>query len=85
MMLKAIAVKWIVWRHGRVFAIKPPIGFPPWNRPEWWHPKRIAYMLKMLVWRFEDGLHQRYGQGIRDSWLKGQADGKDQGTNAQTG
>lgn len=63
-----LVLSYLRWKYGRnVGALKPPIG---WH-PDFHHPrfhKRLSYSIEYRIWRFDNGLFERYGQPMRDAW-----------------
>ena len=68
-MIKNLVCTWIQWRYDGVFyALKPPCGYCKYApKPRWWV---ALYKTKKLVWKIETVLFNRYGQDIRNKWLK---------------
>ena len=63
-----LVAAWLRWRHGNIYAIKPPVGWCRFSRVSFWH--KCKYWPKKLVWIIESWLHRKYGQHLRDAWLK---------------
>lgn len=63
--MKPIVLAYLRWRYGKLaFALKPPLGPPPGSRPS------VRYRLARRRWLVECWLFARYGQQVRDAWLR---------------
>lgn len=59
--IKWWAIWWIGRRYGKgVYALKPPIGFSPWDKTPWYHWGCIRYAFLHNLWRLECKLFDRY-------------------------
>lgn len=67
-MIKELAFIWITWRHGNLYAIKPPIGFPPFQYPKWYRLARIRYEIRRILWKLESFVHEKYCGEMREQW-----------------
>lgn len=53
--MKQLISRWLLWRHGDVRSIKPPIGWSKYRRVTMSY--KVAYWCKWSVWKIESRLH----------------------------
>jgi hypothetical protein len=70
-LVSRLVCAYLRWRYGgNVAALKPPLGWGKYlPRPMWY---RLLYKGFLLPrWNAENALFSRFGQPMRDAWMRG--------------
>lgn len=53
-------------RYKGVGALRPPLGFPPWERVPWF--RRAWYKYRLFFWRIESDIYE--WTGLPEDWAR---------------
>ena len=68
MNISSLIIKWIRWRYGNVYSLKPPIGWSKYSDVSLMY--KVLYLLKKLLWTIENTFFLKYGDEQRKRWVQ---------------